>query len=208
MALTNSQQRYGVIAIALHWMGALAVLVMLATAIASANASSREAAIGLMKLHGSIGVLVYLLLAARIASSMIQRRPSPLGPAGPLNGVARGVHIALLALIAIQLVTGPLDIWSGGWPISVFDLGAIPSPFGSYEQPWHDAIGVIHTWSGLAIAGLLLLHIGAALKHWLLDRDLVLPRMIGLGGSTSIECLDPVTCSARDSAATSDGRLQ
>ena len=180
MALTNSPQRYGMIAIALHWLGALAVLAMLATAIASANAGSREAAVGLMKLHGSIGVLVYILLAGRIASSLIQRQPNPLGPRGASTLAARGVHLALLGLIAIQLVTGPLDIWSGGWPITVFDLAMIPSPLGPNEQPWHDLIGVIHTWSGLAILGLLFLHIGAALKHWLLDRDRVLPRMLGL----------------------------
>lgn len=180
MPIQNTPAQYGGLAIALHWAAAAIILAMLATAIGSANAVGEEARIGLLKLHGSLGVIFYLILVVRVVSSLIQPRPVALEANRSLASVARGVHAALLGLIVVQLITGPLDVWSGGWPIAVFDLGAIPSPLGAGRQPWHELIGTVHAWSGLAIGGILLLHVGAALKHAIVDRDLVLPRMLGL----------------------------
>ena len=70
-------------------------------------------------------------------------------------------------------------MWSGGWPIGVFDWFALPSPIGANKQLWHDAIGDVHRFTGYVIAVFVLLHIAAAAKHHLLDGDRTLLRMLG-----------------------------
>ncbi len=40
--------------------------------------------------------------------------------------------------------------------------------------------GAVHQYAAWALIGLLILHIGAALKHHFIDRDTTLRRMIGL----------------------------
>ena len=88
------------------------------------------------------------------------------------------LHIALLAAIAVLLVSGPLAVWSGGRAINVFDWFAIPSPIG--EMPaLHKALEIAHGFAAKAMLFSLAAHVLAALKHALFDRDGTLWRMFG-----------------------------
>ncbi len=187
----NDELRYGRWSIRLHWLGAATIVAMLATAAAVWFAPDRPTAVSWLKIHGALGVLLYLLLVARIAWHFMQRQPAKLGRSAALNRVATLVHATLLVLIAAQLITGPIDIWSGGWPIDVFGLFGISSPFGPGVQPWHDEIGDIHRYTGYAIAALVALHIAAVAKHTLVDRDGTLGRMLGLLAPAPVVVIAP-----------------
>jgi len=177
--LRNDTARYGVVSITFHWLGATAILAMLATAGWIWNAPNDEVESARIQLHASLGTLLYLIIAARIVWSWIEHKPEPLQVEPGLTATARLVHALLLLLVGAQLITGPLNVWSGGWPISAFGWFTIGSPFDG-PQDWHDPMGDVHSISGFVLAGLVALHVAAALKHQFVDRDGTVLRMLGL----------------------------
>ena len=69
-------------------------------------------------------------------------------------------------------------MWSGGRAINVFGWFAIPSPLG--EMPaLHKGLEIVHALGAKVLLFALAVHILAALKHALLDRDGTLWRMLG-----------------------------
>ena len=182
MQIRNTDHSYGVVSITLHWLAALSIAVMLVSALMMANATNRDEYVPLVKFHSSVGILILLLLAARIAWHFFARQPAKLSQNPTLNRVASIVHATLLVLIGTQLVTGPVDVWSGGFPLRVFDWFTVPSLTGNVFKTEHDVIGDIHGVVGLTIGILVALHIAAVLKHAFIDRDNTLKRMIGAAG--------------------------
>ena len=88
------------------------------------------------------------------------------------------LHVALLAAIAVLLVSGPLAVWSGGRAINVFGWFALPSPMG--EMPaLHKALEVAHGLAAKVMLFSIAAHVLAALKHALVDRDGTLWRIFG-----------------------------
>ena len=80
MQWINSKSGYGWLSIALHWLAAIAVIVMLVTGFQAAfagDAGDRATRSALMGLHISFGASVALILLARVISSYAQPRPAP-----------------------------------------------------------------------------------------------------------------------------------
>ncbi|MEG2630708.1 MAG: cytochrome b/b6 domain-containing protein, partial [Comamonas sp.] len=58
-------------------------------------------------------------------------------------------------------------------------LGLVPLPdWVPVSASLAEAIKPLHQWSAYALAGLIVLHVAAALKHQLIDRDGLLLRML------------------------------
>lgn len=180
MQFRNSSHRYGILTIALHWLGALAVVVMLSSGLMMARAADRAAYLPWVKFHSSAGIVILLLLAARIAWHFIARQPAKLSDNLTLNRVASMVHTLLLVLIGSQLITGPIDVWSGGFPLRVFDWFTVPALTGTAFKAQHDAIGDFHGYVGLTIGILVALHLAGVFKHLVLDDDDTVARMLGM----------------------------
>ena len=69
-------------------------------------------------------------------------------------------------------------MWSGDRAIGVFGWFAIPSPLS--EMPaLHKGLEIVHALAAKVLLFTLAVHILAALKHVLLDRDGTLWRMLG-----------------------------
>ena len=101
--------------------------------------------------------------------------------------------LILLLLAAVRLVTGPVDIWSGGFPLRVFDWFTVLSLTGITFKAQHDAIGDFRGYVELAIGILVALHIAAVFKHLIVDGDDSLARMIGMAEKPQSESADPGT---------------
>jgi cytochrome b561 len=181
MQWMNDKRTYGWLAIALHWLTVVAVLTMLYlgfSAEAAQEAGDREGRAALMRLHVSFGATFFFILLARVVSSYVQPRPEPVEQAPIFQLLARGTHQLLLIGILIQIISGPLAVWSGGNPIRVFDWFAIPSPFAERNEGVHEFAEVLHAigrWTLIIFIGL---HVLGTLKHMFVDRDGVLERMI------------------------------
>lgn len=181
MQWINTRQGYGWLSIALHWLAAAAILFMLWSGFSAdfaEDAGDREGRAALMRLHIGFGASVALLLLARVVASYAQPRPQAPEQAPALKLLAVGTHQLLLLAILIQIVSGPLAVWSGGQPINVFGLFAIPGPFAERNDAVHEAAEVLHAIGRWSLVVLISLHVLGALKHALIDRDGVLQRML------------------------------
>lgn len=173
MQVTNTERGYGWVAIALHWIAVVAIVIMFITgfrADMASEAGDREARAMLMGWHISVGASVALILLARVASSYLQPRPTPIAQPKLFQTLATLTHQLLLLAIVIQVISGPLAIWSGGRAINVFDALAIPSPFAERNEGVHEFAELLHAIGRWAIIVLGALHIAGAIKHTIENR--------------------------------------
>ncbi|HXK54911.1 MAG TPA: cytochrome b [Hyphomicrobiales bacterium] len=171
MQISDSNSGYGWASIALHWAVfiAVATLFILGQQLDDLEPSS-QAARAIRGLHVSIGMGAAVLILARFFWRLRRGVPANLEGTHLTDKLAMAVRIALLATLLVLIVTGPLNVWSGGRAIAFFDLFAIPSPMGRIE--WlHEALEEIHEIAANALLPLVGLHVLGALKHLVLGRD-------------------------------------
>lgn len=176
MPLKSSAQRYGALPIAIHWISALAVLVMLASGLAAVNTPDAAAKLGILRVHVSIGACVLILTLLRIVWWLVfDRKPAaPRDLPGWQTAIARFVHYGLYVVLVVMLASGiALAILTGLVPLLLGAPGAVPN-----FQAFAPFIG--HGLGAWALIGLIALHTGAALYHQFVRRDRLLARM-GVG---------------------------
>ena len=180
MQWTNTKDGYGWLAIGLHWFAFIAILFMLTTGFRAeflgdaGDRAGRDAAMGW---HVSLGVTFILLLLARVLSSYLQSKPAPVEQSKPLMLLATATHQILLLAILIQIISGPLAVWSGDRALNVFDLFAIPSPFAARNEGVHETAELMHAIGRWTIIVAASLHILAVVKHTLFG-DGIIQRML------------------------------
>lgn len=179
-SLTDTRTSYGWISIALHWLGAGAVIALYLLGDAIHKAPDRDALIAAIWLHVGVAILLYALLAGRIIWRLSQPRVEKPAQSKPLSLLATVTQWALLALIAFQLISGPLTVWTRGSAIKVFDWFEIPSPLARMPE-LHEFMEVAHGWGAKIILAAIILHVLGALKHAIIDRNGTLMRMIRAG---------------------------
>jgi cytochrome b561 len=165
----DTRSGYGWVSIALHWLAAALVLTMWTLGTMSQTDVEADAA-WYAHLHMSIGVSAYALLWGRILWRFAAGHPDPhAGQSAVLFPVAKYFHYLFLGAIGIMLLSGPLMVWSGGDAIEVFAF-AIPSPFAAWRE-LHDLLRRVHGVTATVIILGAILHILAALKHIVINRD-------------------------------------
>lgn len=178
MSITNTRAAYGWAAIALHWISAVGVVAMYFLGEQMEDAPDRAAKIAAQGVHVSVGVLLFTFLLARLLWSASQPEPAPIERNKWLRIAARVVQGLFLLMIAVLIVTGPLAVWSTTRPIAVFDLFTIPSPFPTRVGWLHELAEEVHGAATKLFWPLIVLHVGGALKHLIVDRDGTVQRML------------------------------
>jgi cytochrome b561 len=169
--------RYSWVAIWLHWLIALLVVANLVTGLF--HDSLLDGVKGLIPAHKAIGISILALSVARILWRLAHRPPAlPAAMAGWERVAARGTHAAFYALLLILPLTG----WA------MVSAGEERRPlvwFGLFNVPWlpvSDTVGAVadrgHLVAGYVMAGLVVVHIAAALRHHFVLHDSVLARML------------------------------
>ena len=183
MQLKNTANAYGWAAIALHWISAVGViwLYILGEGIEHAKEDRlpREEISAMIEFHTAVGMVFLLFFVARIVGHVAQSQPRPPAQHTYLKMLSRMVMGLFLGMIAIQIVTGPLIMWTVPKPISIFGLFSIPTPFAERPESFHDALELVHKYAPNLFWPLIVLHVGGALKHFVIDRDDTLQRMLG-----------------------------
>jgi cytochrome b561 len=192
--LRNMPSQWGSVAKALHWTIVLSILLevpagflMSYTYGPSFGNEKGQALHRLMEqIHHTNGFLILALVLIRLIWRFVGGAPRPL-TVGFQDHASRAVHYGIIFLLVLL----PLSGWAA---LSVF-RGAPIWLFGNpHIVPWimakHDLkdtfgyslFAQIHVWSYKIGAGLLTLHIGAALWHHFVKKDRVLRRMWPLAG--------------------------
>ena len=177
--MTDSQSgTYGAISRANHWIVSIAFFGMLAVGFYLANVEiPRETRGPIMALHKATGTVLLFLVAWRVIWRLRQGFPAPVpGVAAWQVQASRVVHWGLLVAMLVMPLSGVTMSLLSGRPIGIYDLFMIP--------PIADIDGVgklartVHGITAWTLAGLITLHVGAALKHVLIDRDGTVARMV------------------------------
>ena len=179
-AFTNSSQRYGNVAIALHWLMALllvALVVLGLYMITLPDVGFDKKKITLVLYHKEYGILALVLATIRLAWRVGNVLPALVQNLPDWQKVAaRFVHLSFYGLMFALPITGWLMSSAAGIPVYFFGL-QLPDFIGHDEYRFHALIEV-HAWLSYALISCFLLHAGAALHHHFLRRDDTLKRML------------------------------
>ncbi len=176
MSAKSTNDRYGWVAIWIHWLSAAAIVVLFALGLAAANSGGPAFKAALLRAHVPLGLFVLLLTVLRIVWWFVDRRPSPL-PGLPRWHASTETVVRVLIYAAILLLgaSGIGLLAFSGAPAVLF-FGA-PGPLPDF---WRFPPMFSHFLGASALVALVVLHVAAALYHHLLRRDRLLARM-GVG---------------------------
>ncbi len=176
MPMTSN--RYTATAIALHWLVAALIAGAFAIGLIAVELAVSPQKLKLYSWHKWIGVSIALLALARIAWRFWHPAPTlPTGMRRWEQQLATGTHALLYTLLLAVPVSGWLMSSASGFPVVYF--GVLPLPdLVAKDKALADALKLVHYALNKTLLVLVVLHVAAALKHHILDRDDVLVRML------------------------------
>jgi cytochrome b561 len=164
-----------------HWI--TAGLVLLTIPIAVVMVGRGEANIwdattnNLYSAHKGIGFLILLLIIARLTYRLNKGAPPPEPTLTSFERTVSGsVHWLLYALLLMVPIGGWIGVSLYG-SRGVFDIVSLPQ-ITPINQDLAGKVLTIHKFAGIAMAALIVAHIGASLFHHFVKKDGVLRRML------------------------------
>lgn len=174
----NTEARYGAVAQAFHWLVAAGVLWQFALGWYMTDLPNTPAKLELYNLHKSTGLTVLGLAVLRLAwRAWSPAPPLPAGRPAWERRAARASHALLYALLFAQPLSGLTLALAAEFPSVIYGAFVLPDPLG-HREGLEAAMRATHVYLADAMAVLVLVHAGAALRHHLLLRDDVLRRML------------------------------
>jgi cytochrome b561 len=170
--------RYGGVAIGLHWLVAALVLGQLALGwwMLDLPKSPPGLRAGWFNFHKSIGLTIGLLMLARLWWRARHRAPA-LPASVPRWQVlaARVNHAGLYACLLLMPLSGYLGSVFSGYPVKYF--GLVLPQWGWASPGLKQFCSAVHYATVAVLMLLIALHVVAAFKHLLVNRDGVFARM-------------------------------
>ena len=177
----TANKRYNSVSIILHWVLGAALVAIFIFGAYMADLPFSPQRLKLFNWHKWAGISILVLSALRLLWRLTH--PAPALPAsielampGWQLKAHQLTHVALYALFFIVPLIGWAYTSAAGFPVVLFGLLPLPDLLGADKglaeliKPWHEI-------SAFALAGLVVLHVAAALKHHFIDRDGLLKRM-------------------------------
>jgi cytochrome b561 len=168
-------RRYDTATIVFHWVTAVLVLAQWLGAQTIDLFPPGALRVDARSVHITLGVLLAILLVARLVWRATGGRRLPLADVGVLNLIAKATHWGLYALLLAMVLVGMFLAWTRG--DSLFNLIKI-SAYDPGNRVLADQVQELHGTLGWLIVALASLHASAALFHRWVWRDGVLNRML------------------------------
>jgi len=178
MGLRNAGDRWGGIAMGLHWAMALLIFALFALGWVAVSLPLSPLKLKLFHWHKSLGLLALLLVGLRMLWRLLDRPPRPVaGLAAWERGLARGAHLLLYLLMLLMPLSGWLINSAANFPFKPFGLFPLPDLV-EPDKALQADFQLLHLTGFWLLAGLLVLHVAAALRHHFVKRNPVLQRML------------------------------
>lgn len=171
--------RYDRVAVSLHWLLAVAVIAQIALGLWMIGIPKVPAGVRAewFNLHKSIGMTIGLLVIVRLGWRLTHRPPALPATVPAWQVRAAGIsHWLLYACMLAMPVAGYLGSTFSGYPIKYFGV-TLPG-WGWKDDGLKNFFSAVHLAVAIAFISLIALHVLAALKHLLVDRDGVFHRML------------------------------
>ncbi len=169
--------RYNPVSMALHWLLALLILGSLGVGLYMTSLPFSPTRLRLYNWHKWAGMVILTLSAARLLWRLRYPPPADLPMPAWQSRAAHSAHLALYILFFAVPLSGWAYSSAAGFPIVLF--GVVPLPdWVAVNRELADNLKPLHHWLAYSLGGVVSLHVAAALKHHLIDRDTLLQRML------------------------------
>jgi cytochrome b561 len=171
-------RRYTRTAIALHWV--IAVLIACGFGLGWTMTHMTASALRLLLInwHKSVGISVLCLAILRTGWRLRNPPPPLLRMPAWQRLAARSSHAILYLLLFALPLAGWASSNASGHPVVYFGIVRLPTLVPKDEH-LAKSFGMAHSVLGMFLLLLIVVHIAAALKHHLIDRDATLERILG-----------------------------
>lgn len=168
--------RYTGTAIALHWLLAAAIVGNFALGIYMHELPISPRRLVLFNWHKWAGLTILALSALRLMWRLAHAPPPDVPMPAWQRRAAHAMHHALYALFFAVPLAGWAYSSAAGFPVVLF--GVLPLPdWVPVSEAAAAVLKGVHKACATALGLLVIVHVAAALKHQLLDRDGLLQRM-------------------------------
>jgi cytochrome b561 len=175
----QGQERYTTTAIVFHWLIAVLIVGTFTLGLVMTDIPGfSPTKLRYYSWHKWAGVTVLLLAALRLLWRL-KNRPPALPEAMPAwqRRAAHGLHHLLYLLIFAVPLSGYFYTLATGFPVVYFGLFQLPVLIAK-DPALAEILKGVHYWLTMLLAALVALHVLAALKHQLIDRDGTMRRML------------------------------
>ncbi len=184
----QTQTQFSALAKWLHWLVAGLILtqyILSELAERAEHAGLIVKQLGIVANHKSIGMTILALAILRLGYRVFNP-PPPLPDEMPKwqTWGSHASHILLYAFLFALPITGWLMSSAYAYTVSWFNLFALPDLIAA-NKATANWLGTLHFRLADALALLAFLHIAAAIKHHVVDKDDVLRRMLSMSSVTA-----------------------
>jgi cytochrome b561 len=180
----NSDSSWGAPAKFFHWLVAALIFIQFALGWLAVGWRLSPAKLNLFVWHKSTGMLILMLVLVRLSWRLAN--PTPALPVDTPTWERVAAHMSH-GLLYVMMIAMPLTGWTvqsaAGVPFRIFwriPLPALASP----DKHIAEFASLAHFSLSIGFTVLLVLHIGAALRHHFVKRNNVLTRMLPVWRTT------------------------
>jgi cytochrome b561 len=172
-------ERYDNVAIALHWLVALGVIVMIGLGWYMVDIPKGTPARAFYyNLHKSIGLTLGIIVLIRAVWRWNHKPPPlPVGTPSWVVNAAKLSHALLYVLLIFMPVVGFIASNFTKYGVTYFGLFKI-GPFFSENKTMYDLFQGFHEAAAAVLVAVIVIHVLAAIKHLAIDRDGIFHRML------------------------------
>jgi cytochrome b561 len=180
--LQNSSSRYGWMSMALHWsiLAVLGVSIWYAYARGFIPREERDLRRAIMVLHFDWSWIAFALVGLRILWKAITPSPQDINQDPRLILAHKLVTGALAWMPVLLVLSGVAAVWAAGRDVQAFGVTLLKG-VAERTEFMHDATEIAHVGLWYLFGALLALHVGAALWHHAVKKDVTLRRMMPWG---------------------------
>ena len=176
--LRNTADSWGAGVKFFHWVMAALIVFQLMLGLMAVTWPVSPTKLDLFVWHKSFGVLILTLVALRLLWRLANVTPAlPAGMADWERMGARMSHFLLYLLMIALPLTGWIINSAANIPFRIFWLVPLPAIVAP-DKGMADLFAQIHGGLALTLVAVLVVHIGAALRHHFIKHDNVLIRML------------------------------
>ncbi|MHB1084823.1 MAG: cytochrome b [Thiobacillus sp.] len=169
--------RYSTPAIVLHWLVALLIFVAFPLGVYMHELPLSPDKLQLYSYHKWIGITILMLASLRVMWRVMHIPPPLLDDMARWQRIAsRVVHGLLYVLVLAIPVSGWLMSSAKGFQTVWFGVLPLPDLIGK-DKALGDLLTEVHETLNFTLLALVILHVGAALKHHFFERQPFLQRM-------------------------------
>jgi len=181
LLVKDTKDRFGLVSVFLHWYIAVTVLFLILSGatinFVGVHGPLRPLRESLTWWHMSFALTAAPFILYRIYWRLHFGKPKTHTQHPFFQFTADAVWRLLLLILACQIITGPSRQLTRPEPLLWFGHVVVA------PQAWMAGVDSnflrkLHFYGAMTIASLLVLHIGGALKHLIIDRDPVFKRMV------------------------------